>query len=79
MTGLVREIRTSNLMAVTFASFARFYAEQLPPGTQEVHYYARAAQPGRSAALPAVAELMYGSAGVARTASTVLDVVGGKR
>jgi uncharacterized protein YfaS (alpha-2-macroglobulin family) len=59
--------------------FARFYAEQLPPGTQEVHYYARAAHPGRYAALPAVAELMYGSAGVARTASTVLDVVGGKR
>jgi len=59
--------------------FARFYAEQLPPGMQEVYYYARAAHPGRYAALPAVAELMYGSPGVARTASTVLDVLEGKR
>ena len=46
---------------------ARFYAEQVPPGVHDIVYYARAAAPGRYAALPAVAGLMYGRASVART------------
>lgn len=50
--------------------FARFYAETLPPGTHEIHYYARAAHAGNYAALPATAELMYGAASRARTAAT---------
>jgi uncharacterized protein YfaS (alpha-2-macroglobulin family) len=53
---------------------ARFYAEMLPPGTHEIHYYARAVHAGNYAALPAVAELMYGSAGVANTASKTLTI-----
>ena len=53
---------------------ARFYSEQVPPGTHEVRYYARAAHRGRYAALPALAELMYGSASVARTASAEGEV-----
>jgi len=54
--------------------YARFYAEQLPPGTHEVSYYARATHSGHYAALPALAELMYGSASVARTASASVEV-----
>lgn len=53
---------------------ARFYSEQLPPGTHEVHYYARATHAGRYASLPAVAELMYGSASVSRTKAATLTI-----
>jgi len=49
---------------------ARFYAELLPPGVHEIHYYSRAAYAGNYAALPAMAELMYGGASAARTASS---------
>jgi len=55
--------------------YARFYAEQLSPGTHELHYYARAAQRGTYSTLPAVAELMYGSASVARTESGSVRIV----
>jgi len=54
---------------------ARFYAEQLSPGTHELHYYARAAHRGSFSTLPAVAELMYGSASVARTAAGSVQIV----
>src|SRR5262249_9459941 len=54
--------------------YARFYSEQLPPGDHEICYYARATQHGRYAALPAVAELMYGSASVSRTTATSVEI-----
>jgi len=47
----------------------KFYAEQLPPGRHVIHYFARAANGGDYLAAPAVAELMYGEASRARTAS----------
>lgn len=47
----------------------RFYAESLPPGRHQVHYFARIANVGDYLAAPAVAELMYGRANRARTAS----------
>jgi len=53
---------------------ARFYADALPPGTHEIHYYAQATHAGRYAALPAVAELMYGSASVANTAADTVVI-----
>ena len=53
---------------------ARFFSEQVPPGVHEIHYYARATHAGRYAALPAVGELMYGSASVSRTPSATLLV-----
>lgn len=55
---------------------ARFYSEQLPPGTHEIHYYTRATHAGRYGALPAVAELMYGSASVSRTEMATLTIEG---
>jgi hypothetical protein len=54
--------------------FARFYAEQLPPGTHEMYYYARATHAGRYAALPAVADLMYGESTTARTAPANMEI-----
>lgn len=53
---------------------ARFYAELLPPGVHEIHYCSRAAYAGNYAALPATAELMYGGASAARTASSRLII-----
>jgi uncharacterized protein YfaS (alpha-2-macroglobulin family) len=53
---------------------ARFYSEQLPPGTHEINYYTRAAHAGRFAALPAVAELMYGNTSVSRTSSATIEI-----
>jgi hypothetical protein len=47
----------------------KFYAERLPPGRHVIHYFARAANGGDYLAAPAVAELMYGEASRARTAS----------
>ncbi len=47
----------------------KFYAEYLPPGRHEVHYFARVGNVGDYLAAPAVAELMYGSATRARTAA----------
>ena len=55
--------------------FARFYAEQVSAGTHELHYYARAAHRGSYGTLPAVAELMYGPASVARTAAGTVHIV----
>ncbi len=52
----------------------RFYAEYLPAGTHEVHYFARVGNAGDYLAAPAVAELMYGNATQARTASTRLRI-----
>ena len=46
----------------------KIYAEQLPPGTHEVFYYAQAVQPGDYFAPPATAELMYGRASRSTTA-----------
>lgn len=48
----------------------KFYAEYLPPGRHEVHYFARVGNSGDYLAAPAVAELMYGEATRARTAAT---------
>lgn len=47
----------------------KFYAEYLPPGRHEVHYFARVGNAGDYLAAPAVAELMYGTATRARTAA----------
>jgi hypothetical protein len=54
--------------------YARFYCDQLPAGTHEIRYYARAMQDGRFTAMPAVAELMYGPATVARTAAASIEI-----
>ncbi len=45
----------------------KFYAEFLPAGEHEVHYFARVGNSGDYLAAPATAELMYGSASRART------------
>lgn len=50
----------------------RFYAEFLPAGRHEVHWFARVATAGTYLAGPAVAELMYGEASHAGTASDTL-------
>lgn len=47
----------------------KFYAELLPAGRHEIHYFARVANTGDYLAAPALAELMYGEATRARTAS----------
>jgi len=46
----------------------RLYAEALPPGTHEVHYFAQAVHAGAYFAPPATAELMYGRGSRATTA-----------
>lgn len=53
----------------------KFYAEYLPAGRHDVHYFARVANAGDYLAAPAKAELMYGNASHARTASDRLAVV----
>ncbi|MCX7034284.1 MAG: hypothetical protein NT046_09985 [Arenimonas sp.] len=58
----------------TGASEVRFYAQQLPPGTHDLHYYTQATHAGRYFAPPAVAELMYGRNSRANTASRDLQV-----
>jgi hypothetical protein len=52
----------------------KFYAEVLPPGTHEVHYFARVTLSGQFLAPPAVAEIMYGSVGRARSDAAELEV-----
>lgn len=52
----------------------RLYAEWLPPGRHEAHYYARVHHAGRYLAPGATAELMYGRASQARTEAAVLEV-----
>jgi uncharacterized protein YfaS (alpha-2-macroglobulin family) len=47
----------------------RFYAEWLPRGRHEVHYFARVGNRGDYLAAPAQLELMYGAASRARTAA----------
>jgi uncharacterized protein YfaS (alpha-2-macroglobulin family) len=51
----------------------RFYAEFLPAGRHEVHYFARVANSGDYLAAPALAELMYASASSARTEAVRLQ------
>ena len=58
----------------TGATEVRLYAESLPPGTREVHYFAQAQHPGRYFAPPAVAELMYGRASRANTAGDWVEI-----
>jgi uncharacterized protein YfaS (alpha-2-macroglobulin family) len=53
----------------------KFYADYLPAGRHEVHYFARVANAGDYLAAPATAELMYGNASHARTASDRLRIV----
>ena len=48
----------------------KFYAEFLPAGRHELHYFARVGNTGDYLAAPAVAELMYGESTRARTAAT---------
>jgi uncharacterized protein YfaS (alpha-2-macroglobulin family) len=55
------------------------YAEQLPPGSHPVHYYAQARFAGDYLATPATAELMYGPASVARTAAIRLRIEAASR
>jgi uncharacterized protein YfaS (alpha-2-macroglobulin family) len=52
----------------------RFYAEYLPAGRHEIHYFARVGNSGDYLAAPAVAELMYGDASRARTAARRLRI-----
>lgn len=52
----------------------KFYAERLPAGRHEIHYFARAGNAGDYLAAPAVAELMYGDASRARTAAARLRI-----
>ena len=56
------------------ARHPRFYAESLPAGYHEVHYFARVGNSGDYLAAPATAELMYGEATYARTAATRLRI-----
>jgi hypothetical protein len=53
----------------------RFYAEYLPPGEHQVHYFARAGNAGDFLAAPATMELMYGNASSARTAAARVHIV----
>jgi uncharacterized protein YfaS (alpha-2-macroglobulin family) len=53
----------------------KFYADYLPAGRHEVHYFARVANAGDYLAAPATAELMYGNASHARTAADRLRIV----
>ncbi|GAA5001177.1 hypothetical protein FNZ56_10070 [Pseudoluteimonas lycopersici] len=52
----------------------KFYAEYLPAGRHEVHYFALVGNSGDYLAAPAVVELMYGKATRARTAAMRLVV-----
>ncbi|MGO1894113.1 MAG: hypothetical protein ACTH0Y_13220, partial [Luteimonas sp.] len=52
----------------------RFYAEYLPAGEHVLHYFARAANAGDYLAAPASAELMYGDASAARTATQRITI-----
>lgn len=56
------------------ARHPRFYAESLPAGYHELHYFARVGNSGDYLAAPAVAELMYGQATYARTAAMRLRI-----
>lgn len=58
----------------TGAAEVRLYAEALPAGRHEVHYFTQAVHPGRYFAPPAVAELMYGRASRANTAADWVQV-----
>ncbi|WP_157499766.1 alpha-2-macroglobulin family protein [Lysobacter sp. Root983] len=53
----------------------RFYAEYLPAGRHELHYFALAGNGGDYLAAPARVELMYGKASHARTASARLHIL----
>lgn len=55
----------------------KFYAEVLPPGRHEVHYFARVGNAGDYLGAPAQAELMYGAATRARTAAARVLIEGG--
>jgi uncharacterized protein YfaS (alpha-2-macroglobulin family) len=55
----------------------KFYAEVLPAGRHEVHYFARVGNAGDYLAAPAQAELMYGAATRARTAATRVVIEAG--
>ncbi|NUO78267.1 MAG: hypothetical protein HOQ32_19935 [Lysobacter sp.] len=53
----------------------RFYAEYLPAGVHELHYFALAGNGGDYLAAPAQVELMYGKATHARTAAERLRIL----
>ena len=53
----------------------KFYADYLPAGRHEVHYFARVGNAGDYLAAPATAELMYGNASHARTAADRLRIL----
>ncbi|UHQ23176.1 MG2 domain-containing protein [Lysobacter sp. 5GHs7-4] len=53
----------------------RFYAEYLPAGDHELHYFALAGNGGDYLAAPAQVELMYGKATHARTAAERLRIL----
>lgn len=53
----------------------KFYADYLPAGRHEVHYFARVANAGDYLAAPATAELMYGNTSHARTSSDRVRIV----
>lgn len=55
----------------------KFYAEVLPAGRHEVHYFARVGNAGDYLAAPAQAELMYGATTRARTAAERVRIEGG--
>ena len=80
-----RPLRVAHVTAAEFAAewdearrrrtIAEFYAEYLPAGRHEVHYFARVANAGDYLAAPATAELMYGNASHARTAADRVRIV----
>ena len=51
-----------------------FYAQHLPAGPPELHYFARVGNSGDYLAAPAMVELMYGNATNARTAADRLQI-----
>ncbi|MGH8029582.1 MAG: hypothetical protein ACREO3_06590, partial [Arenimonas sp.] len=62
----------------TGATDVRMYAESLPAGVHEVHYFAQAVHPGDYLAPPAVAELMYGRSSRATTSGQRLRIEAGQ-
>lgn len=81
---VVRDIeRASNAGSPAFATRKldarepKFYAESLPAGHHEVHYFAVAGNGGEYLAPPAMAELMYGGASSARSASSRIRILTG--
>jgi hypothetical protein len=73
----VRQRQPVFLRAPGGRSLRALLLRELPAGHHEIRYHARAMQDGHYTAMPAVAELMYGPATVARTAATSIAIAPG--